>query len=96
MQCPQCGARSKVCETRGPFRDRRCTNPACRMDFTTREQIMKAREYGRNCARTRATKIEPPLSPPAANVEMDSNREGEERAAQAQEKQPDRQAEAGG
>jgi len=73
MQCPQCGARTEVCETRGPFRDRRCTNPACRMDFTTREQMMKAHEYGRRCARTRATKIEARQGPPAASAGWNSN-----------------------
>ena len=93
MQCPQCGARTAVCETRGPFRDRRCTNAACRMDFTTREQIMKAREYGRNCARTRATKIEAPQCSPAAIQGTDSNPKA--RASGAQEEQPSRQAETG-
>jgi len=93
MRCPQCGARTVVCETRGPFRDRRCTNAACRIDFTTREQIMKAREYGRNCARTRATKIEAPQCSPAAGGGMDSNPKAGTNGAQ--EEQPYRQAEAG-
>ena len=93
MECPQCGARTEVSETRGPFRDRRCTNPACRMDFTTREQIMKARGYGRNCARTRAIKIEAPQCPPAAGVGLDSNPVAG--ATGAQKKRPYRQAEAG-
>jgi len=90
MQCPQCGARTEVSETRGPFRDRRCTNPACRMDFTTREQIMKAREYGRNCARTRAIKIETSCPLPSAAGRADSN----PGASGPQEKQPHRQAQA--
>ena len=55
VHCPQCGARTEVTETRGSFRDRRCTNPVCRMEFTTREQILTRRERTRLCARTRAT-----------------------------------------
>jgi hypothetical protein len=93
MLCPQCGARTQVSETRGPFRDRRCTNPACRMDFTTREHIMKAREYGRDCARTRATKIETPCRPPSAGVLVESNSEASANGAQAE--QSHRQAGAG-
>jgi hypothetical protein len=72
MQCPLCGARTQVSETRGSFRDRRCTNPACRIDFTTREQIMRARENGRNCARTRAIKVEAPRCAPSAGVQVES------------------------
>jgi hypothetical protein len=59
MQCPECGARTEVTETRGPFRDRRCLNAACRFDYTTREHIIPQRE-SRQCARTRATNIETP------------------------------------
>jgi hypothetical protein len=55
--CPMCGSRTEVSEKRGPFRDRRCTNPACRLDFTTREHVMAPREERRKCARTRATEI---------------------------------------
>jgi hypothetical protein len=62
MQCPQCGTRTEVIEKRGPYRDRRCKNANCQMGFTTREQIMrprkqivKPRQHGRLCARTRAT-----------------------------------------
>ena len=55
MQCPQCGARTEVNEKRGPFRDRRCTNPACRLDVTTCEQLLTRGEGARLCARTRAT-----------------------------------------
>jgi hypothetical protein len=51
--CPQCGARTLVSETRGPFRDRRCTNAACRLAFTTSENVLTLRER-RLCARTRA------------------------------------------
>jgi hypothetical protein len=78
MRCPQCGARTEVSETRGPFRDRRCTDAACLLEFTTREhimtpreQVMKPRQHGRLCARTRATKIEVPPAPPAAGVKVD-------------------------
>lgn len=53
MQCPHCGSRSEVNEKRGPFRDRRCTNGTCGLDFTTREQVVSARAAGRVCARTR-------------------------------------------
>jgi hypothetical protein len=71
MQCPYCGTRTEVCEKRGPFRDRRCTNPACLRDFTTCEQIMSAKrvirpwEHGRLCARTRALQSEAPARPAA-------------------------------
>ena len=65
MQCPKCGARTEVIEKRGAFRDRRCLKAECRVEFTTREQIMRplkpiARpgEHGRLCARTRVTQIE--------------------------------------
>lgn len=56
MQCPECGARTEVTETRGPFRDRRCLNAACRFDYTTREHIIPQRE-SRQCARTRPSNI---------------------------------------
>jgi len=79
MECPQCGSRTEVCEKRGPFRDRRCINEACRLDFTTREQVMmqrkavvKRREHGRLCARTRATQIETPRRLPATGAELGS------------------------
>jgi uncharacterized Zn finger protein (UPF0148 family) len=74
MQCPQCGARTEVVETRGPFRDRRCKKAECRLEFTTREQIMKPLkhiakpgEHGRLCARTRVGLIQPP-APPVSGV----------------------------
>jgi len=60
MFCPQCGARTFVTETRGPFRDRRCTNAACRLDFTTCENPVTQREHRRLCARTRAAQAEAP------------------------------------
>jgi hypothetical protein len=69
MQCPQCGARTEVNEKRGPFRDRRCTNGACGLDFTTREQVMTERETARLCARTRATNFITSHSPPTAGAE---------------------------
>ena len=68
MHCPQCGARTEVNEKRGPFRDRRCTNPACRHDFTTCEQIMTLREHRRLCAKTRASQIEVAPRSPAARA----------------------------
>ena len=73
MNCPQCGAATEVNEKRGPFRDRRCTNPACGLGFTTREQFVRPRkqemrpgEHGRLCARTRATQYDAPMGIPAA------------------------------
>jgi hypothetical protein len=53
MFCPICGARTVVSEKRGPYRDRRCTNADCRLDFTTREELLPQR-HARLCARTRA------------------------------------------
>jgi hypothetical protein len=66
MFCPLCGARTEVSEKRGPFRDRRCTNAACRLDFTTRENVMMLHEHRRLCARTRAAQIERPKRSPVA------------------------------
>jgi hypothetical protein len=63
MFCPYCGARTQVNEKRGPFRDRRCTNVACGLNFTTREEMMIQRERGRFCAKTRFTEIEPSSTP---------------------------------
>jgi hypothetical protein len=72
MFCPRCGARSEVRETRGPFRDRRCTNAVCRLSFTTRELIMKERKRIRLCAKTRATHLEPLPPSPAPGDEAGS------------------------
>lgn len=72
MCCPQCGARTVVTETRGPFRDRRCSNAGCGLDFTTREQIMMQPEKLRQCARTRAAQMAPPRRLAAA-ADMGSN-----------------------
>jgi len=68
MFCPMCGARTKVTEKRGIFRDRRCTSAACHLDFTTRENVMTLAEDRRLCARTRASNIEVPSRSPAAVV----------------------------
>ena len=57
MECPNCGSRTEVTETRGAFRDRRCKNTQCRHDFTTRENIVMQRAQNRLCARTRATQV---------------------------------------
>jgi len=70
MFCPQCGARTYVTETRGPFRDRRCTNAACRLGFTTCENAVTQREHRRLCARTRATQAEAPPRAPAVGSEL--------------------------
>ena len=72
MLCPMCGSRTEVIEKRGPFRDRRCTHNACRLDFTTREQVMPQREDRRRCARTRATEIEEAISRPQVAAEAGS------------------------
>ncbi len=72
MLCPMCGSRTEVIEKRGPFRDRRCTHNACRLDFTTREQVMPLREDRRRCARTRATEIEETVSRPVVSAEAGS------------------------
>jgi hypothetical protein len=76
MLCPCCGARTQVNEKRGPFRDRRCTNAVCGLNFTTREEMMTQRERSRFCAKTRLTKIETPetLAPPGAKRSRSSNR----------------------
>jgi hypothetical protein len=68
MQCPQCGAHTEVSEKRGPFRERRCTNTACAIDFTTREHVMSLRGHRRPCARTRATKLQTPNPPRVAGA----------------------------
>jgi len=69
MNCPQCGTRTVVDDKRGPFRQRRCTNTACAMSFTTREHIVP--RQGRNfCVRTRAIKIGAG-NPAAARVDSD-------------------------
>jgi hypothetical protein len=70
MFCPQCSARTEVTEKRGPFRERRCTNAACNLDFTTREHVMTQRDQGRMCAKTRATHIETLPRSHAAGVEV--------------------------
>ena len=54
MQCPNCGARTQVSETRGSFRDRRCTNTACGLVFATFEHVVRSGA----CARTRAAQVE--------------------------------------
>ena len=62
MYCPKCGARTEVSETRGVFRDRRCTNPACGLNFTTRESVITLGDRGRLCARTHFRGERPPAS----------------------------------
>ena len=73
MFCPQCGARTLVSETRGPFRDRRCTNAACHLGFTTCENVVTLREHRHLCARTRATQVEIPLHSPALGLKVGSS-----------------------
>jgi hypothetical protein len=93
MQCPRCGGRTEVCETRGPFRDRHCTNVVCGIDFTTREDVMSFREHRRPCARTRATQMGAPHRSPAAGGDVRSD--PLTGADGVQEGHTDRQAEAG-
>jgi len=71
--CPQCGAPTEVSETRGPFRDRRCTNPACLLAFTTRENVLTLRARRRMCARTRVVHGEAPLGSIRAVVKAQPN-----------------------
>ncbi len=66
MFCPQCGAHTEVTEKRTIFRDRRCMNAACNLEFTTRENVLTRLEHRRLCARTRETKFTEPLGHPAA------------------------------
>jgi transcriptional regulator NrdR family protein len=47
MRCPKCGAKTKVIETRGNFRRRRCSNPTCAHSFETREDPTSKLEYHR-------------------------------------------------
>lgn len=72
MCCPHCGARTEVNEKRGPFRDRQCTNAACRLDFTTHELVLTTRQRRGFCARTRATQYAAPPRSPAAAVGLRS------------------------
>ena len=72
MYCPRCSSRTEVTETRGIFRDRRCTNADCRFSFTTRESVMTQGESRRRCARTRDAHIEGPPRSAAARANEDS------------------------
>ena len=88
MQCPQCDARTEVTEKRGPFRERRCTNLVCGIEFTTREHVIPQQK--RNfCARTRAIKIGSPVSIPAVEVAS-----AEAEGCRQEEAQPEAFAEA--
>jgi hypothetical protein len=66
MNCPLCKARTVVNEKRGIFRDRRCTNPACGVSFTTRENVISPGASQRLCARTRDAHLESPAPAAAA------------------------------
>jgi hypothetical protein len=57
MRCPKCGAVTEVSEKRGPYRDRRCMNPACRFDFTTCENFVTQDEHRRMRAKALATRL---------------------------------------
>ena len=51
MRCPHCGAITEVSEKRGAYRERRCSNPACRSEFTTCENPLTHSEHRRLNAR---------------------------------------------
>jgi hypothetical protein len=72
MFCPHCGAHTEVTEKRTIFRDRRCMNIACGLEFTTRENVLTQREHRRLCARTRESNFTEPLSNLAARANGDS------------------------
>jgi hypothetical protein len=57
MRCPRCGAVTEVSEKRGPYRDRRCMNPACLFDFTTCENFLTQDENRRMRAKALATRL---------------------------------------
>ena len=57
MRCPKCGAVTEVNEKRGPYRDRRCMNPACRFDFSTYENFVTQDENRRVRAKALATRL---------------------------------------
>jgi hypothetical protein len=59
MRCPQCGAATEVKAKRGPYRDRRCMNLACYLDFTTCENVMEQKEHHRLRAKTLALRHGP-------------------------------------
>ena len=54
MRCPQCGAHTEVSEKRGDYRERRCSNPGCRSEFTTCENLLTHSEHRRLRARALA------------------------------------------
>ncbi len=54
MRCPHCGAITEVSEKRGAYRERRCSNPACRSEFTTCENLLTHSEHRRLRARALA------------------------------------------
>jgi len=40
MRCPKCGGPTEVTDKRGAFRSRRCTDPVCRLEFKTCENLV--------------------------------------------------------
>ncbi|MGD1154551.1 MAG: hypothetical protein ABSA41_01860 [Terriglobia bacterium] len=65
MRCPKCGAITEVSEKRGPYRERRCLNRACRFDFTTCENFVTQEEGHRVRAKALATRLAALNSAPA-------------------------------
>ena len=47
MICPQCGADTEVLQKRGVYRQRRCKNPKCGLEFETRENLITGIEFRR-------------------------------------------------
>ena len=72
MYCPNCAARTQGSETCGVFRDRRCTNAACGLNFTTRESVVTPGERRRLCARTHDARVERSNGSAAAPAKGDS------------------------
>ncbi len=83
MRCPKCGALTEVIEKRGPYRDRRCVNRACRYDFTTSENLLTQTEHRRWRARSLAdrfgtlpiTQVQPPPYRTPAEVQDGSHQQ---------------------
>ncbi len=65
MRCPKCGAITEVRQKRGPFRDRRCVNPACIFGFTTCENLATQNEHQRINAKALARRCEEGVYSPA-------------------------------
>jgi phage terminase large subunit GpA-like protein len=72
MRCPHCGAITEVSEKRGAYRERRCSNPACRSEFTTCENLLTHSEHRRLNARALAQRGASALGAPEENSKVAS------------------------